>query len=79
MLIGIALVIIQRLKCCQPKNVPPSFSFPMFPAHHGASGFGSYRQHRISGAQTKGVYLIYDLLVMPPALDLVKFFGGGKW
>ncbi len=38
-----------------------------------------YRQHRSSGAQTKGVYLIYGLLVTPPALDLVEFFGGGKW
>ncbi len=51
----------------------------MFPAHHGARGFGSYLQLRISGAQTKGAYLIYGLLVTPPALDLVEFFGGGKW
>ncbi len=51
----------------------------MFPAHHGASGFGSYCQHRSSDTQTKGGHLIYGLLVMPPALDLVEFFGGGKW
>ncbi len=47
----------------------------MFPAHHGAGSFGSYRQHSSSGAQAKGGYLIYGLLVTPPALDLVEFLG----
>jgi hypothetical protein len=51
----------------------------MFPAHHGANGSGFYRHHRSSGAQTKGAYLIYGFLVMPPALGLVDFFGGSKW
>ncbi len=46
----------------------------MFPAHHGASGFGSYHHHWSSGAQTKGANLINGLLVMPPALGLVEFF-----
>jgi hypothetical protein len=54
-------------------------SFPMFPAHHGASGSSFYRPHRCSGAQTKGAYLIYGFLVIPPALGVVEFFGGGKW
>ncbi len=53
----------------------------MFPAHHGANGSGFYPHHsqRSSGAQTKGAYLIYGFLVMPPALGLVEFFGGSKW
>jgi hypothetical protein len=61
------------------KNVHLPSSFPMFPAHHGANGSSFYRRHRSSGAQTKGTYLIYGLLVMPPALGLVEFFGGSKW
>ena len=51
----------------------------MFPAHHGANGSGFFCHHRSSGAQTKGAYLIYGFLVMPPALGLVEFFGGSKW
>jgi hypothetical protein len=54
-------------------------SFPMFPAHHGTNSSGFYRHHSSSGAQTKGAYLIYGFLVMPPALGLVGFFGGSKW
>jgi hypothetical protein len=54
-------------------------SFPMFPADHGANGFGFYHHHRSSGAQTKGAYLIYGFLVMPPVLGLVEFFGVSKW
>jgi len=63
------------------KNLPPSFVMLMFPTHRGASSFGSYCRHRSSSAQTKGVDLIYGLLVMPPALGLVEFFGGtsGKY
>jgi hypothetical protein len=60
------------------KNYLPS-SFPMFPAHHGANGSSFYRRHRSSGTQTKGAYLIYVLLVMPPALGLVEIFRGRKW
>jgi hypothetical protein len=55
------------------------FVISTFPAHHGASGFGSYRCHRISGTQTNGTDLIYGcLLVTPPTLGLVEFFGGGQ-
>ena len=55
------------------------FVISTFPAHHRASGFGSYRCHRISGTQTNGTDLIYGcLLVMPPTLGLVEFFGGGQ-
>ena len=50
----------------------------MFPAHHDAISLGSYHHHRISCAQTKGADLIYGLLVMPTALGLVEFFGGGQ-
>jgi hypothetical protein len=54
-------------------------SFLMFPALHGANGYGFYHRHKSSGAQIKGAYFIYGLLVMPPALGLVEFIGGSKW
>jgi hypothetical protein len=54
-------------------------SFPMFPAHHGANSSGFYRCQRSSGTKTKGAFLIYGLLMTPPVLGLVEFFGGSKW
>jgi hypothetical protein len=50
----------------------------MFPACHVANVSGFYRCHRSSGAQIKGAYLIYGLLVMPPALGLVELFRGAR-
>jgi len=67
------------IKMLPTKNIPPSFVISTFPAHHGFSGFGFYRRHRSSGAQTKGTDLIYDLLVMPHALGLVKYCTGDDW
>ena len=59
-------------------TLPPFFVISTFPARHGARAASAPSRHKSCGAQTKGVDLIYGLLVMPPALGLVEFFKGGQ-